>query len=216
MIEMTVEYDALFGGGKASKTLYFHIFESQLISWYLSEGNADLPDRMREVVKNNDWAGIIRIFNQLIEKGYGERRGDDFVQSPELSAEFVGSPAYNALFMKLMTDPAEATKFFNGLFPPDLMARAQAAVEEQYGPGAKLDEVDFRPGATTENAASLPMTPERAVELSGLPHPYGRDHKLLPWAFREPTQKDLTEMTKPQMTEAMARKMAGWTPPDDV
>lgn len=224
MIEKSVTYDSLFGGGKITKTLYFHIYEEELIEWYLTEGQDQLPDRMRAIVEAEDWAGIIALFKKMINIAYGERVGDEFIKTPEITNAFTGTAAYNALFLELMKSETAAAEFFNGLFPPDLMAAAQKAVEAQAGPGATLMNTDLKP--MTKPAGPIPgigtgipqkeLTLGETIQRSGLSHPYGRDQKILPWAFRDPNGKELTEMTKPQMTECMQRKMSGWEPPADL
>lgn len=223
MIEKTVTYTSLFGGGETTKTLYFHIYEEELIEWYLTEGQDKLPDRMRAIVEDENWAAVIALFKRMINLAYGERVGDEFVKTTEITDRFTSTPAYNALFMELMGSETAATEFFNGLFPGDLMARAQKAVEAQGGPGATLSNTNLKPmtgpagpepGVGTGSPQML--MPERVVELSGLAHPYGRGEEVLPWAFREPRENELATMTKPQMAECMKRKMGGWEPPEDV
>src|SRR6266571_6850749 len=100
MIEKTVTYDSLFGGGKTTKTLYFHIYEEELIEWYLTDGKGDLPDRMRAIVEAEDWPQVIALFKRLINMAYGERKGDEFIKTPEMTAAFSNTAAYNALFME--------------------------------------------------------------------------------------------------------------------
>jgi hypothetical protein len=222
MIEKTVTYDSLFGGGKTTKTLYFHIYEEELIEWYLTEGENQLPDRMRAIVESEDWAGIIALFKRMINMAYGERVGDEFVKNPDATKAFTNTAAYNSLFMELMNNPTFATEFFNGLFPAELMAKAQAAVEAQGGPGATLTNTDLKlqpmTGATPGVGTGAPRTliPSRVIELSGLKNPYGRDREVLPWAFRSPTGKEQTAMTKTQLQEVMHRVMSGWEAPEDI
>lgn len=229
MIEKTITYTNLLTKAEVTQTLYFHIYEEQLIEWMLTEGEEELPTHLREVVQKEDWPNLIRLFKKFINMGYGERVGDDFFQDPDRTKKFTGTAAYNALFMQLMQDEMAAAEFFNGLFPAELMARAQAAVEAQGGPGATLQntELDLAQLKMTGPAGPIPgvgtgipqkaMLPSRVVELSGLERPFASDNVTpLPWAFREPSPGDLNNMTKAQMSAVMKRKMSGWEPPEDL
>jgi len=226
MIEKSVTYNSLFGDGTITRTLYFHIYEEELIEWYLTEGQEKLPDRMRAIVEAEDWQGIIALFKRMINLGYGERIDDDFIKDPEKTAAFTGTAAYNALFMELMSNETAAAEFFNGLFPPDLIAQAEAAVKAQGGPGATLANTDLKPmkgavGPVPGVGAGIPqqaMTRERVIELSGLDNPFDRNGQLVPWAFREPNGEELSNngMTKAQMAACMRRKLSGWQPPEDI
>lgn len=207
MIKKTVTYDNLFEPGKVTKDLYFHFYEEELIQWMLAEGIEDLPQSMKAVVEAEDWPKMMQLFRDIIKRGYGERHGDEFVKSAEITESFINSAAYNALFMSLMSDEKAAAEFFNGMFPPDLMSKAIATVN-----APSLTAV---PGVGA-GVPQKPMTPARAVELSGLRNPYGKGNELLPWAFREPTGTEQTNMTKAQMTECFQRKMAGWEAPESL
>lgn len=227
MIEKTVTYTNLITGSEVSRTLYFHVYEEELIEMYLTEGRDDLPDRLHNVVESEDWEGVIRLFKSFINLGYGERIGDEFYKDPDTTRKFTGTPAYNALFMELMQDEKAAAEFFNGLFPESLMSRALAAVKAQGGPDATLANTRLDPALLKAQGKAepgvgagvpqKPMTPSRVVELSGLDRPFASDGVTpLPWAFHEPTPGDLNNMTKPQMQAVMKRKMAGWEPPESV
>lgn len=211
MIKKTVTYSNLFEPGEPpiTKDLYFHYYEEELIQWMLVEGISDLPQTMKDIVEAEDWPAMMQLFRDIICRGYGVRIGDDFEKDEETTKKFVGSAAYNALFLSLMSDEKAATDFFNGMFPPDLMAKALATVNAPV--------LSVVPGVGV-GIPQKPMTPERAVELSGLAHPYGRDKELLPWAFREPTEKELSGsvMTRLQLVECMKRKTAGWEAPESL
>lgn len=230
MIEKTVTYMNLITGNQVSKTLYFHVYEEELIELLLTEGIDELPTAMRKTVEDENWAGVIKLFKSFIDLGYGERVGDEFEKDPERTSKFTGTAAYNALFMELMSDEKAATEFFNGLFPAELMGRAQVAVEAQGGPGATLYNTNLDPAQLkmTGPAGPIPgigggtpqkaMIPSRVVELSGLERPFEKDNTTaVPWAFREPTGEELDKvMTKAQIAGVMKRKMAGWEPPESI
>lgn len=230
MIEKTITFTNLITGDEVTQTLYFHIYEEELIEWILTEGEEELPTHLREVVRKQDYPKLIALFKRFIDMGYGERVGDDFLKDPDRTRKFTGTAAYNALFMQLMQDEMAAAEFFNGLFPAELMARAQAAVEAQGGPGATLQntELDMTKLKMEGPAGPVPgvgtgipqrtMIPSRVVELSGLERPFEKDNVTpVPWAFREPTGEELDKiMTKAQIAAVMKRKMAGWEPPEDI
>jgi hypothetical protein len=215
MIEKTVTYINLFTKEPETKTLYFHIYEETLIAWLLEEGLNEVPTKIQEFIDNEDWPSLMDLFRKMIEKGYGNRRGNEFEQTPKITAAFMGTAAYNALFLELLSDEKSAREFFNGMFPPELMATAQKAVDLQNSPGAQTQNIKATPGVGA-GVPQVAMTPERAVELSGLQHPYGKDQELLPWAFREPTGAEQTAMTKAQMMECFKRKTAGWEAPESL
>ena len=49
--------------------------------------------------------------------------------------------------------------------------------------------------------------------MSGLKNPRTKAGELVPWAFRNPTSREQTIMSKAQLVDAMSRQTTGWLAP---
>ena len=117
----------------------------------------------------------------------------------------MGGLAFDALLTELLLDPSGAADFISGIIPKDL-AKFSAQVEAQNRPTADV----ALPGLPPQADGSAGVIP------SGLANPLDKEGVVLPWAFREPTSKEMQNMTQPQLLEVYARKSSGWKAPADV
>jgi hypothetical protein len=204
MISITVPYKD-FDEVDQVATCWFHLSKARLIEWIATEGGGDeLVKKLTALGNSQDGALIIKTFSEIVGRAYGKRVEGDaskFLQSPEISAEFMDSIVWDALLTKLLTDEATATKLIAGCFPKDLMAQLQA------DPSAPQLPFPDQP-ATPPVKWSL----ERAQELSGLDRPLDVHGEPLPWAFREPTPDEQQSMERDQLIDCMKRKTSGWQP----
>jgi hypothetical protein len=205
MIKETVTYTD-FDNNEVTEELYFHISTSELIDWYAQEGE-DFPEQLKKLAESGNAPVIINTFKEIMAKGYGARvegNSTRFFKDDRQTKEFISSPAFDQLLFDLMSDPKRAEKFFNGMFPADLVEQAADQIKM-----ATLQPMK-------EAKGPISMSKEEAQRRTGLENPYTRTGEFLPWAFREPQQKELSEMTKAQLAEAMQRNMSGWEPPESL
>lgn len=207
MIKINVTYENP-DGKEVSKDLYFHMSMRQLTKMEV-QANGGLHDMLQKLVASENKGEMLALFEDIIGKAYGEREENDpdsFLQTPRITEKFMGSMAYDALFTKLVTSPAEMIKFINGLIPKELMS----AVEAQGG----LEEIMEKANLPAEDSGPKLLTYEELVEATGLKHPKDDKGNLLPWAKREATTQEQMRMTKHQLLDCMQRKTNGWTPRD--
>jgi hypothetical protein len=107
--------------------------DAQVEDWYFGLTKADLAEMemtteggmatyLKRIQENQNGREIIDTFKMFIAMSVGQRSEDGrrFMRSPEISNDFMQSPAYEEFFMELVTDANFAAEFVNGLLPKDL------------------------------------------------------------------------------------------------
>ena len=200
MIKVPITYTD-FDDKVVTEEHYFHLSKSELLDMLGSNEDEDIVAKLERVGKSNDGALIMKTFKEIIGAAYGQRvdgSGSQFYKDPDLTRKFLGSLAFDQLLVDLVTNAVSASAFIEGLMPSGLDKLA-AAVSDR---------------ATTD--VPLPFDAQDLQE-SGLSNPMDATGKnVLAWAFREPTEKELTGMTQPQLLDVMRRKTSGWKPPAKV
>jgi hypothetical protein len=219
MIRKELTYKNLFGD-EVTKELYFHFTLAELVEMEASEGEA-LSARLLSIDRQNG-AQILKTFKDLVQQAYGVRTPDgEFEKDSDEAAKFIKSQAFDELLAELMKDPKLAAEFVNGLFPADLQ---KTAAEIAAASGDDLQEkIDAAVAEASKQGRTLESVEVRDLNLiqlqdnqSGLAHPRDKENKLLPWAFRAPTDAELTRMNRALLMEVMARQSKGWTPPPQI
>jgi hypothetical protein len=158
------------------------------------------------------------IFKELIQQAYGVRTEDgEFEKDPAAAAKFINSQAFDELLTELMMNPGMGAEFINGLFPANLQQKAEEIAKAN---GENLPDIVAKlqaEGRTIQDAEikELVLAPF-TDDQSGLEHPRGLDGQLLPWAFRQPSQKEQMVMDKDQLVDVMKRISKGWKPPEQA
>ena len=82
-----------------------------------------------------------KLLCEFVGAAYGERSEDGkrFFKDERSTKAFLASPAFDALLDKLSSDPKFSNGFLAGLFPSDIMGKAQKLIEEH--PDASLEEL---------------------------------------------------------------------------
>lgn len=117
MLKQTITYID-YNNVERTEDFYFNLTQAEVSVLELStEGG--LVAKIKRISDNLDGGEIIKTFEELIFKAYGEKSPDGkrFIKSEELSRAFSQTEAYNILFMRLITNPDEAAKFFKGIVP---------------------------------------------------------------------------------------------------
>lgn len=108
-----------YNGEPNTEKFYFHLSVSELTELQLSvEGGYD--QYLLAAIQNGDTKTVFEEIKNLVFRSYGERdeSGKKFVKSNELSTEFIQSPAFDALLVKMMSDADYTANFVNGIVPP--------------------------------------------------------------------------------------------------
>ena len=117
MFKKTITY-VDFDGVERTEDFYFNLSKSEVIKLELSYPGG-FEKYIDTIVKSNDGAAIMKVFNDIIMMSYGEKSTDGkrFVKSKELSDAFAQTPAYDQIFIELCTDNNAAAAFVNGVMP---------------------------------------------------------------------------------------------------
>lgn len=117
MLKQTITYKD-FNELERTEDFYFNLADSELVEMAAtSEG--DLSEQLRAMVASKQSGLIMMTFKNILFKSYGEKTPDGrgFTKSPELSKAFSETPAYDQLFMRLVTEPIFAAQFVDGILP---------------------------------------------------------------------------------------------------
>jgi hypothetical protein len=190
-----------FDDEKVTEEHYFHLSKSELIDMVAESDGEDLVTKLERVGSSDDGALIMRTFREIIAAAYGQRvdgSGSQFYKDPDLTKRFLGSLAFDQLLEDLLTNTLNAIEFINGMMP------------------SGLGDLAAKVGGQSVQDVPLPFNVSDVRE-SGLANPMDSTGKhVLAWAFREPTEKELTGMTQPQLLDVMRRKTSDWKPPAKV
>lgn len=122
MLKKDITYEN-FDGEKVTKTFYFHLSVPELLELE-TETEGGMFDLLQKVAESDDNREILEQFKLMILRSYGERDGDRHIKSEEISKAFTQTPAYETLYMELLTEPGAAEEFGLGIMPRDLAEKA--------------------------------------------------------------------------------------------
>ena len=139
MQSIKVKYTNFFGEETEEK-LHFHLSKGELMQMELQTP----PLSAKIAMVNGGDASPMDAYKLLCEfvgAAYGERSEDGkrFFKDERSTKAFLASPAFDALLDKLSSDPKFSNGFLAGLFPSDIMGKAQKLIEEH--PDASLEEL---------------------------------------------------------------------------
>ncbi len=167
MLKRDITYTNPFTEQEVTETHYFHISKADLIKMEMEEhGDEYVKDgktltgmqaRLTRIVDSNDGKAIIREFEDIIRRAYGQKDGERFVKNDQISDEFLSSEAYSQLLWELCTRADAAAEFINGVVPGNLNEIA-ADVRKQAELRTKGIEAQAaaKVAGSTEPAAEAP------------------------------------------------------------
>lgn len=117
MLKKTITYDD-YDGLKRTETHYFNLNESELAEMEV-EVDGGMSKKLQQIVDAQDGRLIMKNFKEFIIRSYGKKSDDGrrFEKSEQISAEFLQTAAYNALFHELVTNPEAGAEFVKGILP---------------------------------------------------------------------------------------------------
>lgn len=196
MLKKTVTYTD-FDGNPVTEDLYFNISKSQWIEIELN--GFDLPDGthvdsyggyLQSLVPDGadskiDAKSMITAVKQLIGMAYGVRNGSKFEKSDQISADFIGSQAYDEFFWTLAMDPDAAASFMTSLVPQEIMSKAEEIMAQG---GVKV------PVKVPTTMTSAPLVPQ-TIQLP--PAPDTSASPATPAAFGGPARPGMRKGHQP-------------------
>jgi hypothetical protein len=188
-----------FDGNTQSETLYFNISKSELFKLEATFGEMDTQDPatpdapkqrkglmayLQDATKSGDPRQLMTAFETIVKTAYGVKTADGrrFVKTDEQAEEFLSSPAYDALFMELVSVDNAAAEFIQGLLPSDLVA--QVNQQNATLAGVMANSPASNPVTTTQPAATTIPLPAPAAPPSNPATPVTGN--VVPPAFQRP------------------------------
>jgi hypothetical protein len=153
VLKKTITYKD-FNDVEQSDEFHFHLSAEKLL-----ELEATLPGGFEEyverIMKSGDGAQILELFKRLIRYSIGHVSDDGkrFVQTEEITNNFVQTNAYTKLFLELGSSEELAAQFFTAIIPKDLAAQAEAMT------AGGSDSITRQ----REMVESTPTEPERGI-----------------------------------------------------
>lgn len=132
MLKKVIEYED-FNGNMRKVNAYFHLGEAELLKFLVMDGEYTLREKVIRLFEQRNAKEIMSTFEELIDASYGEQSldGSQFIKSPEILAKFKQSPAYDVLFLELVTDASKAADFFNGIVPKKISDRMKEIIGDE-------------------------------------------------------------------------------------
>lgn len=120
MIQKTFKYTD-FNGNVQEETFYFNISKAEAIEMEVSEKEG-LSTALQKIVDSKDNKQILATFKDVLMRAVGEKSEDGkrFIKNDDIRDAFIQSPAYDELFMELMTDAGAGAEFIQAVLPQDL------------------------------------------------------------------------------------------------
>ncbi|MBR5180111.1 MAG: hypothetical protein IKW90_15140 [Lachnospiraceae bacterium] len=116
-----------YNGNKKTKNFYFNLTRSELAEMELTN-NAGMLETIKKMVNEHDRAKIYGLFEEIVMKSVGEKSSDGeyFEKSDEIRNRFKSHPAYDVLFMELISNEKTMSDFINAILPAEIAANAKA------------------------------------------------------------------------------------------
>lgn len=117
MLKITKTYID-FNGNERTEDFYFNLSKAEVMKMEMSTSGG-LAEHIQRVVKAQDSAEIIAIFEKLVLDAYGVKSADGkrFEKNAQIRDEFAQTQAYSDIFVELATNADKAVEFVNGISP---------------------------------------------------------------------------------------------------
>lgn len=124
MIKKEITVDGF--DGPETRTYYFHLTRSEVMSWVKESGGKLQKDleRVSKLDIGDDLTDLFEMVGRVLHRAVGEREGKRFIKNSEISDDFVFSGALDAVLADLLEHPDTIEQFTTGLFPAGVMAEA--------------------------------------------------------------------------------------------
>lgn len=131
MLKKTITYTD-YDGMERTEDFWFNLSKTEL-----TKLDAELPGGvlgvLRKIIDKKDRKALVDFIETLILRSYGEKTldGKRFVKTPEMAEEFMQTPAYDELFMSILSDTDSQTNFINGVIPQSMVKEIEQTDKKQ-------------------------------------------------------------------------------------
>ena len=131
MLKKTITYTD-YDGMERTEDFWFNLSKTEL-----TKLDAELPGGvlgvLRKIIDKKDRKALVDFIETLILRSYGEKTldGKRFVNTPEMAEEFMQTPAYDELFMSILSDTDSQTSFINGVIPQSMAKEIEQTDKKQ-------------------------------------------------------------------------------------
>lgn len=131
MIKKTITYTD-YDGMERTEDFWFNLSKTEL-----TKLDAELPGGvlgvLRKIIDKKDRKALVDFIETLILRSYGEKTldGKRFVKTPDMAEEFMQTPAYDELFMSILSDTDSQTSFINGVIPQSMAKEIEQTDKKQ-------------------------------------------------------------------------------------
>lgn len=131
MLKKTITYTD-YDGMERTEDFWFNLNKTEL-----TKLDAELPGGvlgvLRKIIDKKDRKALVDFIETLILRSYGEKTldGKRFVKTPEMAEEFMQTPAYDELFMSILSDTDSQTSFINGVIPQSMAKEIEQTDKKQ-------------------------------------------------------------------------------------
>lgn len=117
MYVKTITYED-WNGETRSEDFRFNLTRSELVE-IEADTEGGIENYVKEIGDKLDAKKIMEFMKMIIFKSYGEKSldGKRFVKDPAISKAFSETPAYDQLFMELVTNADKAAEFISKIIP---------------------------------------------------------------------------------------------------
>ena len=131
MLKKTITYTD-YDGMERTEDFWFNLSKTEL-----TKLDAELPGGvlgvLRKIIDKKDRKARVDFIETLILRSYGEKTldGKRFVKTPDMAEEFMQTPAYDELFMSILSDTDSQTSFINGVIPQSMAKEIEQTDKKQ-------------------------------------------------------------------------------------
>ena len=131
MLKKTITY-VDYDGRERTEDFWFNLSKTEL-----TKLDAELPGGvlgvLRKIIDKQDRKALVDFIETLILRSYGEKTldGKRFVKTPDMAEEFMQTPAYDELFMSILSDTDSQTSFINGVIPQSMVKEIEQTDKQQ-------------------------------------------------------------------------------------
>lgn len=203
MLKKSITYTD-FNDETKIEDFYFHLGQADLVELQFSK-EGGLEEWIKRVTASDDptkhGADIMREFRRLIAVSVGKKNDDGtrFIKNDSIRDDFLNSPAYDVLFMELITDAGAAAAFVNGLVPKQLQDQV-AQVQARPHPS----DTAATPAPMPEVGATGPVTPQADEEAAAATTAEGKSNVFDEHAARQLTREELVSMDANELKSGLA------------